>query len=108
MTDCHKPHESVLIDSLSSQEDLHPGLSDLEYGQCTLKGFLHRKKHFTWTKLFCVIRNKFLECHKYRASGDSYSLVLKLYLLGSDVFKGSGNAKRKWAFQVYILLKQSH
>lgn len=71
----------------------------LEYGQCALKGYLYKKERFmTWIKLFCIIRNNFLECHK--SQGDSYSPVLKLFLPGSEVKEGGGDPKKKWAFQV--------
>lgn len=73
----------------------------VEYGQCALRGYLYKKERFmTWIKLFCIIRNNFLECHKSQGSGDSYSPVLKLFLPGSEVKEGGGDAKKKWAFQV--------
>lgn len=103
--------ESIQIDPLAAHEDILPDslsvkLPDpsLEYGQCALKGFLYKKERFmTWVKLFCVIRNNFLECHKYQAQGNSYFPVLKLFLPRSEVVEGGGDSKRKWAFQVYIL-----
>ena len=73
--------------------------SSLEYGQCTLRGYLYKKERFmTWVKLFCVIRNNFLECRK--SHGDSCSPFLKLFLPGSEVKEGGGDTKKKWAFQV--------
>jgi hypothetical protein len=54
----------------------------------------------TWVKLFCVIRNNFLECRK--SHGDSCNPSLKLFLPGSEVKEGGGDAKKKWAFQVRI------
>ena len=71
----------------------------VEYGQCAMRGYLYKKERFmTWIKLFCIIRNNFLECHK--PQGDSYSPVLKLFLPGSEVKEGGGDPKKKWAFQV--------
>lgn len=73
--------------------------STLEYGQCSLRGYLYKKERFmTWVKLFCVIRNNFLECRK--SHGDTCSPSLKLFLPGSEVKEGGGDAKKKWAFQV--------
>lgn len=73
--------------------------STLEYGQCALRGYLYKKERFmTWVKLFCVIRNNFLECRK--SHGDTCSPSLKLFLPGSEVKEGGGDAKKKWAFQV--------
>lgn len=74
-----------------------------EYGQCALRGYLFKKERFmTWVKLFCVIRNNFLECHK--SHGDSFNPILKLFLPGSEVKEGGGDAKKKWAFQVSTVL----
>ena len=73
--------------------------SSLEYGQCIMRGYLHKKERFmTWIKVFCIIRNNFLECHK--PQGDSYHPILKLFLPGSEVKEGGGDAKKKCAFQV--------
>lgn len=73
----------------------------LEYGQCALRGYLYKKERFmTWIKLFCIIRNNFLECHK--SQGDSLSPVMKLFLPGSEIKEGGGDAKKKWAFQVNV------
>ena len=102
--------ENVQVEPLSTHEDSIPDslpmkLPDpsLEYGQCARKGFLYKKERFvTWVKLFCVIRNNFLECHKYQDQGTSYSPVLKLFLPRSEVIEGGGDAKRKWAFQVWF------
>lgn len=70
-----------------------------EYGVCALRGYLFKKERFmTWVKLFCIIRNNFLECHK--SQGDSCSPVLKLFLPGSELKEGGGDSKKKWAFQV--------
>lgn len=75
----------------------------LEYGQCALRGYLFKKERFmTWVKLFCIIRNNFLECHK--SHGDSCNPSLKLFLPGSEVKEGGGDAKKKWAFQVSFSL----
>ena len=52
----------------------------------------------TWTKLYCTIRNNFLECHK--SSGNHYTPMLKLFLPGSEIKEGGGDAKKKWALQV--------
>ncbi len=72
-----------------------------EYGQCALRGYLYKKERFmTWIKLYCIIRNNFLECHKIH--GDAFSPTLKLFLPGSEMKEGGGDAKKKWAFQVYI------
>lgn len=77
--------------------------SVLEYGQCALRGYLYKKERFmTWGKLFCIIRNNFLECHK--SHGDSCNPSLKLFLPGSEVKEGGGDAKKKWAFQVSFCL----
>lgn len=84
-----------VTDSLSNE------LSDtsaLEYGQCALRGSLFKKEKFTWVKLFCIIRNNFLECHK--SHGDFQSPNLKLFLPGSEVKEVGGDAKKKWTFQV--------
>lgn len=70
-----------------------------EYGQCALRGYLFKKERFmTWVKLYCIIRNNFLECHKIH--GDVFSPMLKLFLPGSEIKEGGGDAKKKWAFQV--------
>jgi len=88
------PRES--LDSLQTS-DVSDGL--FEFGQCILRGYLYKKERFmTWVKLFCIIRNNFLECHK--SQGDSYSPVLKLFLPGSEVKEGGSDPKKKWAFQV--------
>ena len=64
-----------------------------------LKGYLYKKERFmTWIKMFCIIRNNFLECHKPKR--DSFSLTLKLFLPGSEVKQGAADDKMKWAFQV--------
>ena len=71
----------------------------LEYGQCQMRGNLYKKERFmTWTKLYCTIRNNFLECHKN--SGDHYTPSLKLFLPGSEIKEGGGDAKKRWALQV--------
>ena len=76
--------------------------STLEYGQCQMRGNLYKKERFmTWTKLYCTIRNNFLECHK--SSGDHYTPSLKLFLPGSEIKEGGGDAKKRWALQVYII-----
>lgn len=78
-------------------EVVDPSIS--EYGQCALRGYLYKKERFmTWVKHFCIIRNNFLECHK--SHGDSCNPSLKLFLPGSEVKEGGGDAKKKWAFQV--------
>lgn len=77
----------------------------LEYGQCALKGYLLKKERFmTWVKHFCIIRNNFLECHKSHV--DSCNPSLKLFLPGSEVKEGGGDAKKKWAFQVSFIVEQ--
>lgn len=97
---------SVLSDSEFNSIDLpmvESGSSALEYGQCALRGYLYKKERFmTWTKLYGVIRNNFLECHK--SQGDSYSPILKLFLPGSELKEGGGDTKKKWAFQVSSFL----
>ena len=71
----------------------------LEYGQCQMRGNLYKRERFmTWTKLYCTIRNNFLECHK--SSGNHYTPMLKLFLPGSEIKEGGGDAKKKWALQV--------
>ena len=84
----------------TTESDFAPTESSLlEYGQCALRGYLFKKERFmTWVKLFCIIRNNFLECHK--SHGDSSNPTLKLFLPGSEVKEGGGDAKKKWAFQV--------
>ena len=82
------------IDSLGSG-----GEPIMEYGQCQMKGTLYKRERFmTWTKLYCTIRNNFLECHK--SSGDHYTPALKLFLPGSEIKEGGGDAKKRWALQV--------
>ena len=73
--------------------------SAMEFGQCQMKGNLYKRERFMiWTKLYCTIRNNFLECHK--SSGDHYTPALKLFLPGSEIKEGGGDAKKKWALQV--------
>ena len=75
--------------------------SDNVYGQCSLRGYLFKKERFmTWIKLYCIIRNNFLECHK--VNGDTFTPSLKLFLPGSDVKEGGGDTKKKWALQVNL------
>ena len=85
------------VDSLVSGGGAEPVT---EYGQCQMKGMLYKKRDrfSTWTKMYCTIRNNFLECHK--SSGDHYTPALKLFLPGSEVKEGGGDAKKKWALQV--------
>lgn len=75
--------------------------SALEYGQCTMRGHLHMHKKDQlkkWSKMFCVIRNNFLECHKVQSTSSS-GPSLKLFLPGSEV-SGAPDMKRQWAFRV--------
>ena len=75
----------------------------LDYGQCVLRGYLFKKEKFmTWVKHFCIIRNNFLECHKWQTQGSFYCPTLKLFLPRSQVSKGGGDVKKKFAFQVCI------
>ena len=81
--------------------DIEPNVSEtaLEYGQCQMRGNLYKRERFMiWTKLYCMIRNNFLECHK--SSGDHYTPALKLFLPGSEIKEGGGDAKKRWALQV--------
>lgn len=85
--------------SLNTVESDYPDLSSLEFGQCIIRGHLYKRERFmSWTKLYCIIRNNFLECHK--SHGGGYTPALKLFLPGSEVKHGGGDAKRKHAFQV--------
>ena len=115
MIDRPRSHSSRLSNSPSdNQLSITEGVKDnfvgdtsaetsLEYGQCALRGYLYKKERFmTWMKLFCIIRNNFLECNK--SHHDTYSPVLKLFLPGSEVKEGGGDAKKKWAFQVSNLV----
>ena len=75
----------------------------LEYAQCQMKGNLFKRERFmTWTKHYCIIRNNFLECHK--SSGDHYTPSLKLFLPGSEIKEGGSDTKKKWAFQVHMII----
>lgn len=73
--------------------------SSLEFGQCAMRGHLYKRERFmTWNKLFCVVRNNFLECHK--PQGGTYSVpTMKLFLPGSELKEG-GDSKRQWVFRV--------
>lgn len=96
-------NSSIVENFVDSPATEVPDHSLLEYGQCALKGFLYKKERFmTWVKLFCIIRNNFLECHK--SHGNSFSPVLKLFLPGSEIKEGGGDAKKKWALQVSYLI----
>ena len=88
------------VDSAAVTPD-YPDVSSLEFGQCIIRGHLYKRERFmSWTKLYCIIRNNFLECHK--SHGGGYTPSLKLFLPGSEVKAGGGDAKRKHAFQVGV------
>lgn len=70
--------------------------SSLEFGVCVMKGNLYKRERFTWNKMFCLIRNSFLECHK---PGSVQGPTLKLFLPRSTVSPDT-EVKRHWAFKV--------
>ena len=73
--------------------------SALEYSQCTMQGYLHKRERFMqWTKLYCIVRNSFLECHK-TASSSTSAPALKLFLPGSEIMKDT-DVRRQWAFKL--------
>ncbi len=76
----------------------YPDTSSLEFGQCIIRGHLHKRERLTWTKLYCIIRNNFLECHK--SQGGGYVPALKLFLPGSEVKPVGGDSKHRHALQV--------
>lgn len=76
----------------------YPDTTSLEFGQCIIRGHLHKRERLTWTKLYCIIRNNFLECHK--SQGGGYVPALKLFLPGSEVKPGGGDSKHRHALQV--------
>ena len=80
-----------------------PSETALEYGLCQMKGNLYKRERLTWTKLYCTIRNNFLECHK--SSGNHYTPALKLFLPGSEVKEGGGDTKKRWALQVCVFIE---
>ncbi len=84
------------LDSPSAPDS--PDTTSLEFGQCIIRGNLYKKERLTWTKLFCIIRNNFLECHK--SQGGGYVPALKLFLPGSDIKPGGGDSKHRHALQV--------
>lgn len=51
-----------------------------------------------WTKMYCVIRNCFLECHKVHNPGTSNPLI-KLFIPGSQVLPDP-DARRQYAFRL--------
>ena len=73
--------------------------SSLGYSHCTMQGYLHKcDQLMQWTKLYCIIRNGFLECHK--TPNILYSTpVLKLFLPGSEITKDT-DVRRQWAFKL--------
>ena len=73
--------------------------SALEYSQCTMQGYLYKRERFMqWTKLYCIVRNSFLECNKTATSATS-TPALKLFLPGSEITKDT-DVKRQWAFKL--------
>ena len=71
-----------------------------EYGHCIMQGVLYKKEKFMmWTKMMCMIRNSFLECHKAHSTTTTSDPALKLFLLGSNVIP-ENDGKRQWAFRL--------
>ena len=70
--------------------------SSLEFGVCAMRGWLYKKERFTWTKMNCLIRNSFLECHK---PNSAHGPSLKLFLPRSIVTHDR-EARRQWAIRV--------
>ena len=85
-----KPPEVPIVDVTDSSEN------SLEFGMCVIKGILFKRERFSWNKMFCLIRNSFLECHKV---GNVQGPVLKLFLPRSNV-SPDREVKRQWAFKV--------
>jgi hypothetical protein len=70
--------------------------ASMEFGTCVMRGYLFKKERFSWNKMYCLIRNSFLECHK---PGSSQGPTLKLFLPRSSV-RPDKEVKRQWAFKV--------
>ena len=85
-----KPPAVPIVDVTDSSEN------SLEFGTCVIKGILFKRERFTWSKMFCLIRNSFLECHKV---GGVQGPILKLFLPRSSV-SPDREVKRQWAFKV--------
>ena len=77
-------------------ETADPPETSAEFGVCAMKGYLYKKERFTWNKMYCLIRNSFLECHK---SGNTQGPSLKLFLPRSSV-TADKEVKRQWALKV--------
>ena len=91
---------SIVETPTDSVTDADFSESSLEYSQCSMSGFLLKRERFMqWSKLYCIVRNNFLECHKNRSSSSSNSPILKLFLPGSEVTKDA-DVRRAWAFKV--------
>ena len=90
---------SIVETPTDSFTDANVSESSLEYSQCTMRGnLLKRERFMQWSKLYCIVRNNFLECHKNQSSSSS-GPVLKLFLPGSEVTKDA-DVRRQWAFKV--------
>lgn len=85
------PHEDT-----GNQSD---GGNTNQFNQCTITGCLYKREKFMhWTKMYCVIRNCFLECQKVQ-SGGTASPVIKLFIPGSQVTP-EPDARRQYAFRL--------
>lgn len=82
--------ESVAAEATNTPE------TSLEFGVCVMRGYLYKKERFTWNKMYCLIRNSFLECHKL---GSTQGPSLKLFLPRSNVTPDR-EVKRQWAIKV--------
>lgn len=82
--------------STSESTDTTTPDTSLEFGVCIMKGHLYKKERFTWNKMYCLIRNSFLECHK---PGSTQGPSLKLFLPRSSVTPDK-DVKRNWALKV--------
>ena len=81
---------------LPSETATEPSQSQLEFGVCAVRGWLYKKERFTWTKMDCLIRNSFLECHKPNSSqGPSLKLFLPRSIVAPD-----REVRRQWAIKV--------
>lgn len=72
------------------------GRETMEFGTCVMSGYLFKKERFGWNKMYCLIRNSFLECHK---PGAAQGPTLKLFLPRSSITPDR-EVKRQWAFKV--------
>ena len=92
-------HQSLQLPSEDTVNQVDVA-SPIQYNQCTMTGYLFKREKFMhWTKMYCVIRNCFLECQKVHNGGGTASPLIKLFIPGSQVTPDP-DARRQYAFRL--------